>query len=81
MSAGDPDWEARIRADFEKHPGSWRPDPENWFREGWLAGRTVGLAEGFREAADLYETPVTVTANYPGFAEVLRANAARIEGA
>jgi hypothetical protein len=31
-------WEERIKADFQKHPGSWRPDPENWYREGWLAG-------------------------------------------
>lgn len=35
----DPDeWEERIKADFQSHPGSWRPDPENWFREGWFAG-------------------------------------------
>jgi hypothetical protein len=34
-------WEDRIKADFQKHPGSWRPDPENWYREGWLAGFNV----------------------------------------
>lgn len=37
--------EARIRVDFEKHPGSWRGDPEGWFREGWIAGYTAGGGE------------------------------------
>lgn len=37
------EWEEHIRADFKAHPGSWRPDPENWFREGWLTGYARGL--------------------------------------
>lgn len=30
--------EEQIKAAFDAHPGAWRPDPENWFREGWIAG-------------------------------------------
>jgi hypothetical protein len=41
--------EERIKADFAKHPGSWRPDPQNWFREGWCAGFAAGLAKGENE--------------------------------
>lgn len=42
----DEAWEQRIQADFQKHPGAWRKDPEGWFREGWIAGYNARRKDG-----------------------------------
>jgi hypothetical protein len=61
-------WEERIRADFANHPGSWQPDPQNWYREGWLTGYAAGVRAGgvqaLREAADDRTSPTAQATAY-----------------
>ena len=57
-------YEEQIQDDFKKHPGSWRPDPENWYREGWITGYNAAEKEWrARIAAEVLEMGEPTHAN------------------